>query len=53
MELELNKKEIFMLLKLVEEKLEDFDEDDDDEIKQAITIKQKLKHAFDALSGVD
>jgi len=53
MELELTKAEVFMLLKAVEEILENFDDDDDEGIRQAITVKEKLKQAFEELSGVD
>ncbi len=53
MELELNKKEIFMLLKAIEDLLEIFNEDDDEGIRQAITIKEKLKQAFNELAKVD
>ncbi len=53
MELELNKQEIFLLLKSVEDLLETFDDDDDEGIQLAIRIKAKLKNAFDELAKVD
>lgn len=47
MELDFDKKEIFMLQKAIEDLLESFDDDDDEGIRQAIKLKVKLMQAFE------
>lgn len=51
--MELNKQEIFMLMKSLDQSLEIFDDDDDEAIIQAIKLKEKLKNAFEQLAKVD